>query len=144
MELKTILLIEDNQDDIALTLRAFKKNELKNEIIVLNDGEMAINYINCAGEFANRDAEKKHSLILLDLKLPKIDGIEILKSIRSNSQMKFIPVVVLTSSLEEKDIERGYSNGANSYIRKPIDFNKFQEVVQSLTNYWLMLNEIPK
>jgi two-component system, response regulator len=144
MELKTILLIEDNQDDIALTLRAFKKSELRNEIVILNDGEKAINYIECLGEFANRDVEKKHSLILLDLKLPKVDGIEILKTIRSNQQMKFLPVVVLTSSLEEKDIERGYTYGANSYIRKPIDFNKFQEVVQSLSNYWLRLNELPK
>jgi len=144
MEYKNILLIEDNPDDIELTIRAFKKNNLKNEIIVIKDGEKAVDYINCTGEYIERDQNKQPAVILLDLKLPKVDGIEILRQIKTNPKMKVIPVVILTSSLEEKDIENGYSYGANSYIRKPVDFNKFQEAVQYLGIYWLLLNELPR
>jgi CheY-like chemotaxis protein len=144
MEYKTILLIEDNPDDIELTIRAFKKNNLKNEITIIKDGEKALDYINCTGEFSSRDKNKQPAIILLDLKLPKVDGIEILKHIKANPKMRIIPVIILTSSLEEKDIENGYSFGANSYIRKPVDFNKFQEAVQHLGLYWLLLNELPK
>jgi two-component system response regulator len=144
MEYKNILLIEDNQDDIELTIRAFRKNNLKNEIIVIKDGEKAVEYINGTGEYIERDQNKQPAVILLDLKLPKVDGIEILRQIKSNPRMKVIPVVILTSSLEEKDISNGYSFGANSYIRKPVDFNKFQEVVQYLGIYWLLLNELPR
>ena len=129
MEYKTILLIEDNPDDIELTIRAFKKNNLKNEITIIKDGEKALDYINCTGEFSSRDKNKQPAIILLDLKLPKVDGIEILKHIKANPKMRIIPVIILTSSLEEKDIENGYSFGANSYIRKPVDFNKFQEAI---------------
>jgi two-component system, response regulator len=144
MEYKSILLIEDNTDDIELTLRAFKKNNLKNEIIVLKDGEQALEYINGTGKFSNRDTDKQPAIILLDLKLPKIDGIEVLKNIKANPKMKIVPVIILTSSLEEKDIMNGYSFGANSYIRKPVDFNQFIETVQHMGLYWLLLNELPK
>ena len=144
MEYKSILLIEDNTDDIDLTLRAFKKNNLRNEIIVIKDGEQALDYINCSGKFSGRNTDKQPAIILLDLKLPKVDGIEVLKTIKANPRMKIIPVIILTSSLEEKDIMNGYSFGANSYIRKPVDFNKFQETVQHLGLYWLLLNELPK
>jgi two-component system, response regulator len=144
MEYKSILLIEDNIDDIELTLRAFKKNNLKNEIIVLKDGEQALDFINGNGIYNGRDTDKQPAIILLDLKLPKVDGIEVLRNIRTNPKMKIIPVVILTSSLEEKDIMNGYAYGANSYIRKPVDFSQFIETVQHMGLYWLLLNELPK
>lgn len=143
MESKTIWLIEDNPDDVELTIRAFKKNNLKNEIITLKDGGLAVDYINATGEFINRETNKKPAVILLDLKLPKVDGLEILKEIRNSALYKYTPVVVLTSSLEENDLQSAYQLGANSYIRKPVDFNKFIECSQQIGLYWLLLNELP-
>jgi len=144
MDNKFILLIEDNKDDIELTIRAFKKNNLKNEIIIIKDGGEAIDYIEKLNEVAPNEPNKLPTIILLDLKLPKVDGIEILKKIRSSPATKFIPVVILTSSLEEQDLFNGYQFGANSYIRKPVDFNKFLNAVQQLGLYWLLLNETPQ
>ncbi len=143
MENKTIWLIEDNPDDVELTIRAFKKNNLKNEIITLKDGGLAVDYINATGEFINRDINKKPAVILLDLKLPKVDGLEILKELRNSALYKYTPVVVLTSSLEENDLKSAYQLGANSYIRKPVDFNKFIDCSQQIGLYWLVLNELP-
>ncbi len=143
MDNKFILLIEDNKDDIELTIRAFQKNNLKNEIVVIKDGGEAIDYIDKLSEAQPNEKLKLPTLILLDLKLPKADGIDILKKIRANPVTKFIPVVILTSSLEEQDLFNGYQFGANSYIRKPVDFNKFLSAVQQLGLYWLLLNETP-
>lgn len=139
---KKILLVEDNADDEILTIRALKKNNIANDIIIARDGAEALDYL-----FEN-DAGKKvnplPTLIILDLNLPKIDGLEVLKRIKADDQLKLIPVVVLTSSDEQKDMLRSYGLGANSYIRKPVDFNKFIEVAANIGLYWLVLNEIPK
>ncbi|MCE1189844.1 MAG: response regulator [Ignavibacteria bacterium] len=143
MDNKAIWLIEDNSDDIELTLRAFRKNNLQNEIIVFNDGATAMENIIAVADDDTSVNTKFPALILLDLKLPKVDGLEILKVIRSNEKFKYIPVVILTSSLEETDLVRGYELGANSYIRKPVDFSKFIEAVQQLEVYWLILNHVP-
>lgn len=143
MENRTILLVEDNPDDVELTLRAFNKSNLKNPISVVNDGVSALDFLFCQGDFATRSPQNMPALILLDLKLPKLDGLEVLKEIRSKPMTKLIPVVILTSSLEEQDLANSYRNGANSYIRKPVDFNKFIDSVQQLGLYWLLLNEIP-
>ena len=135
------LLVEDNPDDVELTLRAFRKNNLANEIIVANDGEEALDII-----FQRIEKYKKQSLpdlILLDLQLPKVSGLEVLREIKNNPATKIIPVIVLTSSKEEKDVIESYDLGVNSYIRKPVDFDKFSEVVLQLGLYWLLLNEIP-
>ena len=143
MEEKTILLVEDNTDDIDLTLRALKKNNIQNEIKVVNDGIEALDFLWGRGKYANRDLNNLPTVILLDIKLPKIDGIEVLRQIRENEITKLIPVVILTSSREEQDLINGYSLGANSYIRKPVDFNQFAEAVSQLGLYWLLLNEAP-
>ena len=131
-----ILLVEDNPDDIELTLRAFKKHNLINKIIVARDGEEALNIL-----FKDSKENYKPDLILLDLKLPKVDGLEILRQIKSNSKTQLIPVIILTSSKEENDLVKSYRLGANSYIRKPVDFEKFTEVVMQLGLYWVLLNE---
>jgi two-component system, response regulator len=143
MEEKIILLVEDNPDDVALTLRAFEKSRIKNRIVVAEDGVEALDYIFRRGKFENRELKELPALVLLDIKLPKIDGFEVLKAIRDNEFTKLLPVVILTSSKEEQDIIKGYKNGANSYIRKPVDFDKFFEAVQTLGLYWLILNEPP-
>jgi CheY-like chemotaxis protein len=136
-----ILLVEDNPDDVELTLRAFKKHNFANEIIVARDGEEALDIL------FQRDKEsagqRATDLVLLDLKLPKVDGLEVLKQVKSNSRTQPIPVVVLTSSKEEKDLVESYRLGVNSYIRKPVDFEKFSEAVMQLGLYWLLLNEAP-
>ena len=136
---KTILLVEDNSDDELLTIRALKKNNITNKIDVARDGQEAVDYL---FERKGNDSELP-ALIILDLKLPKIDGLEVLKRIRENQKTRFIPVVILTSSNEEEDILASYGLGANSFIRKPVDFLKFVEVASNIGIYWLMLNESP-
>ena len=137
----TILLVEDNADDEALTLRALKRNNIKNEIAVARDGVEALDYLSGTGSHQGRDLSVMPQLILLDLKLPKIDGLEVLRRIRAEPRTKLLPVVILTSSNEEQDRIRGYGLGANSYIRKPVDFSQFTEAVRQLGLYWLVLNE---
>lgn len=138
---KVILLIEDNPDDEALTLRALKKNNITNEVVVLRDGAEALDYFFGKGKYAGRDTSLTPQVTLLDLKLPKIDGLEVLRQLRANPRTKLIPVVILTSSNEEQDRLKGYGLGANSYVRKPVDFNQFIEAVRQLGLYWLLLNE---
>jgi len=143
MESKTILLVEDNPDDEALTLRALKKNNIMNEVAVARDGAEALDYLFFRNAYAGRDPHKQPALTLLDLKLPKVDGLEVLKQIRANPATQLLPVVILTSSKEEQDLVNGYRLGANSYIRKPVDFNQFMDAVRNLGLYWLVLNEAP-
>jgi CheY-like chemotaxis protein len=140
---KTIMLVEDNPDDEALTLRALKKNNIQNDVVVARDGVEALDYLFATGSYAGRDPSVKPVVILLDLKLPKIDGLEVLRRIRADERTKFIPTVVLTSSKEEQDLVNSYSLGCNSYIRKPVDFVQFVEAVRQLGLYWLVLNEPP-
>lgn len=138
-----ILLVEDNPDDEALTLRALKKQNVVNEIIVARDGAEAIDYLFAEGKYEGRVPNGNPTLMLLDLKLPKIDGLEVLRRVRSSDRTRMIPVIILTSSDEEKDIIDSYSLGANSYVRKPVDFYQFGEAVQQLHLYWVLLNEPP-
>ena len=140
---KVILLVEDNADDEALTLRALTRNNIGNEVIVARDGDEALDWLFCTGKYQSRDPRQQPALVLLDLKLPKVDGLEVLKRIRDHVDTRLVPVVILTSSREEQDRLRGYLNGANSYIRKPIDFAHFVEAVRQLGLYWLVLNEPP-
>lgn len=140
---KKILLVEDNLDDVALTLRALKKNKILNEVIVANDGVEALDYVFGTGKYAGRNLDDLPSVILLDLKLPRIDGLEVLRRIRADESTKMVPVVILTSSKEEHDLVAGYTLGCNSYIRKPIDFDQFLEAVKQLGMYWLLMNEPP-
>jgi two-component system response regulator len=140
---KVILLVEDNADDEALTLRALTRNNIGNEVIVARDGEEALEWLFCMGRYAQRDARDQPALVLLDLKLPKVDGLEVLRRIREHPDTRLVPVVILTSSREEMDRLQGYSNGANSYVRKPIDFAHFVEAVRQVGLYWLVLNEPP-
>lgn len=141
MEEKRILLVEDNPDDEALTLRALKKNNILNEVIVARDGVEALDYLFGTGLYEGRDTLDQPELILLDLKLPKINGLEVLKSLRADKRTALQPVVILTTSNEEQDIISSYELGANSYIRKPVDFNQFIEAVGHLGLYWLVLNQ---
>ena len=141
--IKNVLLVEDNPDDAALTLRAFKKCNLANPITVVEDGVAALDYLFARGAHAGRDATELPSLVLLDLKLPRLDGLGVLKAMRADPRLRMLPVVILTSSKEEVDLIAGYSLGANSYVRKPVDFAEFLEAVQALGVYWLMLNEEP-
>jgi two-component system, response regulator len=141
--MKTILLVEDNPDDVVLTLRAFKKNNIANDVIVVGDGLEALDYLFGTGKYKDRDMRSMPAVILLDLKLPKMDGLKVLERMRADERTKLLPVVILTSSKEEQDVISSYSLGANSYIRKPVDFNKFVEAVRHLELYWLVLNELP-
>ncbi len=143
MDTKTILLVEDNPDDEALTLRALKRNNILNEVIVARDGAEALDYLFGQGAHAGRDVSQLPEVVLLDLKLPKVDGLEVLRRIRSEALTRRLAVVILTSSNEERDIISGYDLGANSYIRKPVDFNQFMEAVRQLGVYWLILNVSP-
>lgn len=141
MEDKNILLVEDNPDDVELTLRAFKKSRIMNEVVVAGDGEEALEYLFGAGRYQGRDLGNMPTVVLLDLNLPKINGLEVLRRIRAHEHTRFIPVVILTSSKEERDLVAGYQLGANSYIQKPVDFDQFIASVQTLGLYWLVLNE---
>ena len=141
MRTSTILLVEDNPDDEMLALRAFKKNNITNEVNVARDGVEALDFLFGRGAYQGRDLTQQPSLILLDLKLPKMDGLEVLKALRANEHTRLIPVVVMTTSKGEDDLVRSYSYGANSYIRKPVDFNQFIDAVRQVGLYWLVLNE---
>ena len=143
MDKKIILLIEDNPDDVELTMRALKKNNIQNEVVVARDGIEALDYLFGEGKYAGRNTTLLPQVILLDLKLPKLGGLEVLERLRTDPRTKLLPVVILTSSKEEQDLLSGYSRGANSYIRKPVDFNQFTEAVRQLGLYWLLLNEAP-
>jgi two-component system, response regulator len=141
MEDKVILLVEDNADDEVLTLRALKKNNIRNEVVVARDGSEALDYLFGTGIHAGRDLRMMPQIILLDLKLPKVDGFEVLTRVRSSETTKLLPVVILTTSNEDQDRIRGYGLGANSFVRKPVEFDKFIEAVRQLGLYWLILNE---
>ena len=139
--MKTILLVEDNLSDIALTKRAFEKGRISKKLVVVEDGQEALDYLFGEGAQADKDTHPLPAVILLDLKLPKMDGLEVLRRIRKNERTKRLPVVILTSSNEERDLAECYDMGANSYIRKPVDFNQFAEAIRQLGLYWLILNE---
>jgi two-component system response regulator len=141
---KTILLVEDNPDDEALTRRALKKNKIGNEVVVAHDGAEALDFLFGTGTYEGRDLSCMPHLVLLDLKLPKVDGLEVLRRMRAAERTKLLPVVILTSSREQQDLVNGYGYGANSYIRKPVDFAQFVEAVRQLGLYWLVLNETPQ
>ncbi len=143
MNNRVILLVEDNPDDIELTLLSLKQHNISNEVVVTRDGAEALDYLFTTGAYANRDKSTMPAVVLLDLKLPKIDGLEVLRRLRADERTKLLPVVILTSSREEQDILNGYKLGANSYVRKPVDFNQFSEAVKQLGLYWLLLNEPP-
>lgn len=138
---KVILLVEDNQQDELLTLRALKKNNIQNDVIVARDGAEALDYLFGTGAYEGRDLTNQPQVVLLDLKLPKVDGLEVLRRLRQDTRTKRLPVVILTTSKEDTDVITGYDLGANSYVRKPVDFNQFSEAVKNLGLYWLLLNE---
>jgi CheY-like chemotaxis protein len=140
---KTILLVEDNPDDEALAIRALKRHHISNELIVAHDGVEALDYLFGTGVHEGRDVQVKPTVVLLDLKLPRLDGIEVLRRIRSDDRTKLLPVVILTTSSEEQDMLDSYSLGCNSYIRKPVDFMQFSEAIRQLGMYWLLMNEPP-
>jgi len=143
MRKKYILLVEDNPDDEELTIRALRKNNLVNDVEVVRDGVEALDFLFAEGEYAGRDGSEIPEVVLLDLKLPKLNGLEVLERIRADARTRLLPVVVLTSSSEEEDIIASFALGANSYVRKPVNFTGFSEAVQQLGLYWLLLNESP-
>ena len=140
---RTILLVEDNPDDEELTIRALRKNGIVNELVVARDGVQALEYLFGTGEWAGRDTGVTPAVVLLDLKLPRVDGLEVLERMRADPRTRLVPVVVLTSSREEQDILKSYTLNVNSYVRKPVDFTEFTEAVKHLGMYWLLLNELP-
>lgn len=140
---KVLLLVEDNASDEKLTLRAFNKSNLVNEIVVVRDGEEALDYLFGSGRYAGRDVSDLPAVILLDLKLPRIDGLEVLRRVRADERTKLVPIIILTSSKEDEDRTRGYSLGANAYVRKPVAFSEFTEAIRTLGLFWLVLNEPP-
>jgi two-component system response regulator len=140
---KAILLVEDNPDDEALTLRALKKNNIKNEVVIAHDGAEALDYLFGTGKYTGRNTDVLPQVVLLDLKLPKVEGLEVLRRVRADKRTKLLPVVILTSSNEEQDRIDGYGLGANSYVRKPVDFSQFIDAARQLGLYWLILNEPP-
>lgn len=143
MEPVDVLLVEDNPQDSELTVRAFKKNKMANNIVTINDGAEAVEYIFCRGKYKDRLASQKPKIILLDLKLPKLNGLEILQMIKEDNATKMIPVVIVTSSMEDPDIKKAYEMGANSYVVKPVDFDSFSEAISKLGFYWLLVNKPP-
>ena len=140
---KIILLVEDSPDDVELTLRALKKNNIANEVVVAGDGAEALEYLMAIGKYAKRAIADLPEVVLLDLKLPKVGGLEVLRAIRADPRTQMLPVVILTSSTEERDIIASYQLGANSYIRKPVDFDQFVDAIRQLGLYWLVLNQAP-
>jgi two-component system, response regulator len=143
MRTKTILLVEDNPSDVELTIRAFEKGRITNELVIAEDGQEALDYLFRAGKHKDRPSGDMPTLILLDLKLPKVDGLEVLRRVRSSETTRRLPVVILTSSKEEHDVATSYDLGVNSYIRKPVDFHQFADAVKHLGLYWLVINEPP-
>jgi two-component system response regulator len=143
MTQKYILLVEDNPDDEVLTIRALAKNKLANGVVVARDGQEAVDFLFGTGTHAGRDASDLPQVVLLDLKLPKLDGFEVLRRIRAAERTRTLPVVILTSSKEERDVAQGYRDGCNSYVRKPVNFDEFVEAARQLGLYWLLLNEVP-
>lgn len=140
---KVILLVEDNPDDEALTLRALRKHKVANDVVVARDGAEALDYLFATGKHAGRNPREIPQVVLLDIRLPKVDGMEVLRRIRQDERTRYVPVVILTSSKEEQDLVNGYKLGANSYVRKPVDFDQFVEAARHLGLYWLVLNESP-
>ena len=138
----TILLVEDNQDDEALSMRAFQRNNIRNPVVCVRDGQEALDWLFREGQYADR-APEVPAVVLLDLKLPKVDGLEVLRRVRANPATKLLPIVILTSSREDRDRLEGYTHGANSYIQKPVDFEQFVDAIRQLGLYWLVLNEPP-
>lgn len=140
---KIILLVEDNPDDEALAIRALKRNHIMNEVVVAHDGVEALDYLFGTGTYGSRDTTLQPAVVLLDLKLPRVDGIEVLRRLREDERTKLLPVVILTTSNEERDMLNSYSLGCNSYVRKPVDFLQFSEAIRQLGMYWLLMNEPP-
>jgi len=143
MTTKAILLVEDNPSDIALTRRALTKSHITNKLVVAEDGQEALDYLFGAGQYAGRDVNEMPALILLDLKLPRVDGLDVLRTVRADTRTRRLPVVIMTTSSEEQDVAQSYDLGANSYIRKPVDFTQFANAVEHLGLYWLVMNEPP-
>ena len=143
MQEKIILLVEDDPDDVELILRSLKKYNISNKVTVVSDGQEVLDYLFTRGAYANLDREAMPAVVLLDIKLPKIDGIEVLRRLRADERTKLLPVVMLTSSREQQDLVNSYKYGCNSYVRKPIEFNEFAEAVSKLGLYWLLINEAP-
>lgn len=143
MSERVILLVEDNPDDEELTLRALRKNRIGNPVVVARDGEAAVDYLLATGPYVGRDVLDIPQIVLLDLNLPKMSGLEVLRRVRADERIRLLPVVVLTSSREDEDIVKSYSLGANSYVRKPVDFGQFMDAVRTLGLFWLLLNELP-
>ena len=144
MHRTVILLVEDNEDDVDLTIRALSKNHVSNKVVVVRDGEEALEYLFATGKYVDRKPEDLPAVVLLDLNLPKINGLDVLAKIRADERMRYLPVVVLTTSLEECDLISSYERGANSYVRKPVDFKEFIDAVQRLGIYWTLHNEVPR
>jgi two-component system response regulator len=143
MKNATILLVEDNPDDETLAVLALKKNKLGNKIFVVRDGAEALDFLFCTNKYADRDPHDMPQLILLDIKLPKMDGLEVLRRLRADKRTQLLPIIILTSSKEEQDLIRAYKSGVNSYVRKPVDFTQFADAIRELGLYWLTLNEAP-
>ena len=143
MHTRTILLVEDNADDEALTLRALRKNNIANDVVVAHDGVEALDYLWGEGSYQGRNVREMPAVVLLDLKLPRVDGLEVLRRLRADPRTELVPVVILTSSKEEQDLVNGYKLGANAYVRKPVDFTQFMDAVRQLGLFWLVLNETP-
>jgi two-component system, response regulator len=142
MDQKVILLVEDNPDDADLTLRALKRNKIMNEVVIARDGAEALDWLFARGAHSGRDPSVLPQVVLLDLKLPKVSGLEVLQAVRAEAKTKRLPIVLLTSSKEDQDVMAGYDLGANSYVRKPVDFEQFSEAIRQLGLYWLVLNQV--